>query len=214
MNPLASNHEAIILPKGYLSWTQLDTWTKSPDTYVKYYMANQPRPHTVEMAFGKRSAEARENGDQSEIPVELRFELPEFKFDTLVEGVRCIGAADAMKADFGEFREDKTGVIPWTAKRVQGHDQLVFYAMLTLYQVGAIPNRAHVLWLPTKKNKHIEPTGALWNRVDNPIIERTGEPVYFTREFDPLEIDRMRRKTIDTAIAISNRYKKYIIDTI
>jgi hypothetical protein len=208
-----TEYQPYYLPKSYLSWTQLDTWRKSPDTYVKYYMENKPRPTTAEMAFGKKSAEGREKGDTHEIPKELQFEYPEFEFLTFVNGIKCIGAADAMSRTYKEFREDKTGVTPWTMKRVHGHDQLVFYAMLTFYQTGIVPERAHVLWLPTKKNKPVE-HGGLWNKADNPIIERAGEPVYFTREFDLDEIIRMRADTVRAARQISDRYVKFIADQI
>lgn len=194
-----------ILPKGYLSSSQIDMWESSKATYRKTYYENAPRITTPEMRFGSESAANREKGIHDEIPEHLRYDLPEFKLDVLVEGVRCIGAIDCCHSSFKMFREDKTGVKPWTDVLVQKREQLVMYATLLKYQTGIMPDYCDLVWIETKR---LDSTG-VWS-ANKKVIVATGYVKSFRRNFEKKEIDRMVKKILRVAQDISEDYNRYL----
>lgn len=181
-------------------------WESSRATYRKNYYENAPKINTPEMRFGSESAANREKGIHDEIPEHLRYDLPEFKLEITVEGVPCIGAVDCAHSSFKMFREDKTGVNPWTEVMVHKHDQLVMYATLLQYQTGVTPEYCDLVWIETKR----VPKKALGLPMGKYDIVATGNVETFRRNFDAREVDRMVKKIQQVAQEISEDYTQYL----
>jgi len=50
---MIDNNEIILLPKGYLSWSQCEIWEKSPERYKKEYFTDGSKLDTDALRFGK-----------------------------------------------------------------------------------------------------------------------------------------------------------------
>jgi hypothetical protein len=81
------------LPKGYLSFTQIECWEKSPDTYRKKYYGGVQFATTPAMEFGNFVTKAMENNEEwvAFIP---RLEKFERELLVNVEGIPVKAAID------------------------------------------------------------------------------------------------------------------------
>ena len=71
----------ILLPKGYISWSQLNLFERSPKQYRKHYILGEPSFINDAMVYGKKLADALEGNDAGDdetitMLVEL---LPKYK---------------------------------------------------------------------------------------------------------------------------------------
>jgi hypothetical protein len=57
-------HENLILPKGYLSWSQKDCWDGNPARYAKEYFDDGPRLDTMYLRFGGQFSRMVEDLEQ------------------------------------------------------------------------------------------------------------------------------------------------------
>lgn len=111
-----------------LSHSQLNTWAYSKEDWYNKYILNKPIEPSPEMEFGKKFAEAIENGKPL-APVTL---LPavEHKFEFIFSGIHCVGYADTFdNVTFKQLGEYKTGNKIWDKKRVDDHEQFDFYCL-------------------------------------------------------------------------------------
>lgn len=51
---MSVEHPSLLLPKGYLSWSQLDTWIKNKPRYIKEYFQDGERLKTRYLDFGSK----------------------------------------------------------------------------------------------------------------------------------------------------------------
>jgi hypothetical protein len=107
----------------------------------------------------------------------------------------------------GNFREYKTGKIPWTQAKVQKHDQLTFYATALKWSTGKMPEYCDLDWIETKESK--TESDDFWRGSDK-ILNVTGRVVSFHREFDEREVERMEQLIVKCAEQISCAYKSFI----
>ena len=56
----------LINPRGYLSWTQVSLWVRSPEKYVSQYMHGEEGFHNSGMEYGSRVSHALVSGEQDE----------------------------------------------------------------------------------------------------------------------------------------------------
>jgi len=198
-----------VLPRGYLSWSQLNCWLTSPARYRKEYFENAGKVETRHMRYGKGIANLIEAGEHKKIlPDLVLYEKPEFKIETVVVDIPTLSFLDTYDPTLNVFREYKTGKHPWTQQRVQKHDQLVFYATVLKWSIGKMPEYCDLDWLETvedgatiKEDFWSERTG---------VIHVTGKIFSFRREFDERETERMEHLIIRTAEEISEAYIRYI----
>ncbi len=186
-----------LLPRGYISWSQLEIFRKSPDNYVHMYIEGGKRLDTKYTRFGRKihqDLEDLEDGREKEIRVN-------------VNGVPILSYIDHFDETTGIFRDTKTGKTPWTQVKVQKHDQLVFYAMAIKHSTGITPKECYIDWIGTRDAVQKEMSG-LHNK--QPEVELTGESGTFKREITEKEIERMERELVEVAEKISNTYKKWI----
>ena len=179
-------------PRAYLSWSQFDLWTRSPDQYVMKYIYREEPPTTPAMMLGKRMADMLEN---REIPAaDQMFEhyrqfLP--RYEHREKDIRCeyagvpllakpdgftvhtafngIGSIDEIHAtmnfDLGEYKTGKS----WTQERADEHGQIDFYVISLLVSNGfsaadVARVRPVIHWIPTYTvNRMPTPTGEIVN---------------------------------------------------
>lgn len=152
----------LLSPRGYLSWTQVDMWTRSPDRYVRQYIHGAAGFENSGMAFGKGMSEALENGADSgdalmEAVVALLPRYAKAEHEIRVELktpygiVILLGKLDTFDPKPIRFREYKSGRVPWTQARANRHRQLLHYAALIYLKHGKIPTEAWLDWVETEE---------------------------------------------------------------
>jgi hypothetical protein len=160
----------LLNPRGYLSWTQVDMWLRSPVTYARRYFDNEAGFENDAMRFGKVTSDAlehdRANGDdimQAVISLLPAYDKPENEIkaplDTPYGEVIMLGKLDTWKPL--AFREYKTGIVPWTQGKAEKHKQILHYATLMFLTEKVVP-KAHLDWIQTRRNEdtgEIEFTG-------------------------------------------------------
>ena len=229
---MIDNNE-IILPKGYISWSQLEIWEKSPERYKREYFTDGSKLDTDALRFGKfiassieRVLELEKEGYNkleiipmimSELAMDYltaetlvnleKGEVAEHKMFQDIKGIKCLSFIDSYYTDTSNFREYKTGKIPWTQAKVQKHGQLLFYATMLTHISGKMPHHCHLDWIETENVERGEMDGL---GHEQPKLKLTGRITTFEREFDSREIDGMEQRIVRVATEISNAYKQYL----
>lgn len=204
-----NQYPKLIMPKSWLSWTQLSCWLSNPTRYKKEYFENGQKLDTKFLRFGKNIAQLIEEGRHKILLPDLEcYDTPEHKIETKVKHIiPCLSFLDSWDSKLNVFREYKTGKHPWTKVKVQKHDQLVFYATTLKWSTGKIPEYCDLDWIETVENQ--EESVDFW-RESSKIINVTGRIVSFHREFDEREIERMEELIEKVAWQISDAYQDYL----
>lgn len=187
------------LPKGYLSWSQLDLVERNEMEYVDGYIKGMGRFESEAMMVGQRFAQAMETGDMGDEDDAFKFlvgvavpklEVSEMEIGAVVNDIPLVGKPDTAMGNLTAFREYKTGRLEWNQTRVNRHGQLVFYALIMFMHTGKMPD-AHLDWIKTEYDEY----GAL--RV-------TGDIDSFHRKpFDLLELSAMTKRIENAAKKIT-----------
>lgn len=197
-----------LLPKGYLSWSAIDCWMRSPERFRREYFENGKKLDTKYLRFGSGIAQLIEENKHKELlPDLIVYSQPEFKIECEVAGVPMVGKIDTYDPEKNVFREYKTGKNPWDQRKVQKHDQLVVYATLLKCVTGKMPEYCDLDWIETRDGG-LE-VDDFW-RTNEAKINVTGRIVSFHREFDEREIDRMEFVIQKAAEEITEAYKEFI----
>lgn len=199
MIEIASGIEGLMLPRGYLSYSQMTCWLTNRERFRREYFENGKKLNTKYLTFGKGTAEERSRRTL------LPGQVTELKIRVLIRGVPVLSFIDFYDASLHEFEEDKTGKVPWTQAKVQKHEQLAYYATVLKAYFGTMPARCRLNWLETEEGSGDD----FWARAEKKL-KLTGKTVQFVREFDGREVDRMERLILKSAIEISNAYKLFI----
>jgi hypothetical protein len=195
----------LLLPTGYLSYSQYTCWKTSPGRYRREYFEGGKKLDTKYLRFGKEFAEKLERGEILNMP---SYHNPEVKMIVIVAGVPTIGYIDDMdKIAPHPFNEYKTGKIPWTAKKVQKHEQLPWYSMQIKWsnEARVISPYCNLVWVETVENLE----GTFWDRADK-ALKTTGRIEIFRRDFDEREIERLEKDVVKVALEISEAYRAFI----
>ena len=152
----------INLPRGYLSWSQVDLWSKSKKQYAKRYFYGEKGFTNKAMRYGSKFADAMETGEPSgDELLDLvaktveKYEVPEYKLEAVIKSkeynVPLLGYIDTSHDPPSKgFREYKTGKIPWTQKRADNHKQLPFYALMVYLNEKKLPKSIFLDWVETE----------------------------------------------------------------
>jgi len=150
-----SEHNRILTPRPYLSWSQMNLFERDPAAYIAQYLSGAVEQVSTAMAFGKRIAGGLEANATDDDEVErLRTFLPkfpkkEYEIKVAYSGVPLLAKPDMFcpwKVRIGEL---KTGKFPWTQARVNEHGQLKFYALAAWLKYKRIP-KVELYWAPTE----------------------------------------------------------------
>lgn len=149
--------------RGYLSWTQIDMWHRSPQRYIEKYIKGGGREITNSgMEYGKVTSTALETGDYGDDEllkavgsILPRYDSPEHELkvemDTNHGKVTLLGKLDSFDTKTKSFREYKTGRVKWTQEKANKHKQLHHYASLIWMLYGKMPPEIHLDWIETEE---------------------------------------------------------------
>lgn len=201
---MARAPKTINLPRGYLSWTQLQLWEKNPREYERIYFYGGTVPRNRYMDFGGEVAEDGENGTSERESIKaLNLLLPTYdsverKIDAEIKTaaglLRVHGRLDTAKKNLSGFRERKTGTVPWTPAKVARHGQIDFYYMLIYLHTGKLPKDAWLDWAQTRVN-------------DDEEIELTGHTQEFAATRTMADVLRMITRAKKAALEINAAYE-------
>jgi len=174
------------LPKGYLSHTQMDSWTKSKKEYRKRYYEGCPMYITPELEFGKKIAnqyEALHTDPQTDVEHPIIRNLPrgdvaEYELRCSIRDIPVLGFIDSYETDTNHIRELKTGKTPWTQARVDRHPQLKMYCACIKAIVGEYNPYVDLLWVQTENVEDMTEIDGM--KFGTRKIQLTGEYDRFT----------------------------------
>lgn len=203
----------ILLPRGYLSWSQVTCWKSSQDRYRREYFEKSSKLDTKFLRFGKVIAKMIEDGTHHTIlPSLVVYDEKEYKIESRIRHVvpvlSYLDGYDPAFNIFGEYKTgklDKKGNPPWSLAKVQKHDQLTFYAMALRIETGHMPEWCELHWIETMEDV---PKSSFFG--NDAKIRTTGRIETFRRHFDPRELDRMEEEIVRVALEISEAYRAYI----
>ena len=189
----------LLLPRNYLSWSQVSLYEYSPEQYRRDYILGEERTITPAMEYGKKLATILEKGDdEKDILITGLFHLlPKYKvaekeLTAEMSGIKLLGKLDSYDPKTHNFYEYKTGK-KWTQRRVDNHGQLTFYSMLIYLNYKILP-KMKLIWVETE-NKEGE-------------IQATGKIKEFETERTLPDILKFMAKIKKVAQAISAMYRK------
>jgi len=201
-----------LLPKGYLSWSQMQVWETNKGRYRREYFETGKKLDTKYLRFGKSVAEKIEDGSYKDILPDLEvYQIPEYKILVTLDGVELLSYVDSYykpgEPDPNVFKEVKTGKHPWTQLKVQNHGQLLFYAVGLRIAHGSMPPFCELDWLETKDTERKEKSG-FYTEDDKIVL--TGKMKTFRRYFDERELDAMEARILKNAKEIDEAYRLFI----
>lgn len=172
-----SKYPTLILPKGYLSWSQMSCWMTNKPRYIKEYFEAGDRLDTRFLRFGSKFSKMVEKLDEimkvtpdrlsairklaEEYPMDENMEavlmeldtegISEFEIKCKIRGlVPVLAFLDKYRPRDGGIGEYKTGLVEWTLAKVQKHDQLTFYGVSLKWCGKPLPPCADLTWIQTK----------------------------------------------------------------
>lgn len=204
----------IQLPKGYLSFSQIQLWKSDRQKYIALYMDNRDelRTSNTGQEYGKIVADALEQGvETGDILTDSAMLLLK-KYDVADQEIRVemktkygwlglLGKPDTLNSKTLEWGEFKTGKNPWTQKSAQNHPQMKFYAMLIYLKYQKLTKEAFLQWIETEQTTEgIKPTGRVETfRVVftlNDILKTMAETIAVAREIETVWVTHIIKPTI------------------
>lgn len=182
---------------GYLSWSKMQLFKKDRNLFYQVYIEGQDQFRTKYLELGKTLAKALEGDEQilEQDPM-LRYikaimpayDKPEYKMDTVVEGVPIRFVPDTFNSRTKAFREYKSGKL-WTPSMANKHGQMKFYATGIYYKYGVLLNHCYLDWAKTEED------------------EKTGE-LYLTGDVTSFKVEIKMRDIILTAGEMVKTWKE------
>jgi len=193
--------------KSYISWSQLDLFSKNPSRYIAQYFGGKWDEGTPEMRYGGYIAKLIEDGKHKELlPDLIVYPVSEHKIMTTIGDVPTLSYIDSYDPETNTFREYKTGKAPWTHPKVYKHGQLLFYAVVLRKLTGKMPEYCHLDWIETVDHT---PQSTLEGFSNNKEIKVTGKITTFERRFTERELDMFEERIIETYQKIKDEWEKY-----
>lgn len=119
------------LPKGYLSWSQIDLVERDPDEYVRRYIYGEQQEENDYMRFGTKTHKTLSRGK------------PDVGIECILtrkgKELRVIGFLDDVED--GVDVEYKTATKLWTMQRAKEHGQMKLYSLIRYKTTGKIPKQ-------------------------------------------------------------------------
>lgn len=193
----------MLLPKPYISVSQVNLWHSDRQKYIDRYFLNLPEESSIFMDFGKQFATSTETFIKDGI---IDDNLPHFYLDKIrpmkgleaekeiglsINGVQIIGYIDAYDRANNKVIDFKTSGKPWIIDTLKNSLQMKVYALAMFTNGEEIPV-SQINWLGTKKVKN--------------EIQFTGESYELTYQFQMKELLEAVNFIFDTAKQISKEY--------
>ncbi len=202
----------LVLPKGYLSWSQLDLWEKDKAKYKRQYFMGEKSYQNDAMRYGSHISDVFEGKAKPLDHVEQSVKLlaqkcgnPEREIRVGIKTnygiVYLYGRVDDMEeTPGGIFIENKTGTNKWTQKKANSHGQVHFYFVLIGEEKGQRPRHGVLQYLPTEEILGI-------NQYHRRL---TGEILPFIVEWNMGDEMEIRRRIENAAREIDVEYRAFI----
>jgi hypothetical protein len=201
------NTMTIMLPKPYISFSQLALFSQNKEQYRKQYYEQQYSGSSPELRYGSHVHKLYENNDPSvsHLP---RYDIPEKRFEVTIEGIQVVGIIDSLSSFDLSFIDLKSGAKKWTEKKVTQHKQLPFYAMILSAIHEQYEYNSSILWVGTRKIYKQGWDGESY-RSKKYDIELTGEWLKLDRVITRDDIMATKEWLVSTTMAISSDYAEY-----
>lgn len=212
----------LILPRPYLSHSQIELWEKSRESYRNTYYAGKTFDGNMYTEFGNAVTLAMEAGEPwvqfilDEIRNVCGFNFSQFERDFVVDidGIPFRGHIDQFDPrDGGIIAEQKTVMRPWSANKIANHKQFDRYSLAVEIMDGTVNDLAYFIDARTEKKRKsdivcgIEVFGdeelALTGEVN--VIERIITAADREREFE--NIGRVGREIAEDFAAYKHLYQ-------
>lgn len=201
----------LILPRTYLSWSQMNCFLTSPARFRKEYFENGPRLTSKYLSFGKDVHKLIEDNKHKDIlPDLVVYDVRELEIRVDVQGVPILAYIDSYDPTKNVFRDTKTGIVPWDKAKVIKLGQLPFYAVALKHKYGKVPEYCHLDWLQSKEGKKDDAEVVDFWRTNESELNLTGYMRSFQRDFDEREIEKMEELIVKTAEQISEAYQNFL----
>lgn len=193
----------ILLPKKYLSYSQINLWKRSPEKYKRTYFEGEEYPTNQAIDFGKNFAEILEGKKKTDdiIVQGVICQIP--KYDTIekeikvkIEDINLLGYLDSYCSKTHNFYEYKTGKMDWTQDKVDKADQITFYAMLVYLKYKVVPKNISLIWAKTE--------------IEDDIIQFTGDVKEFKTSRVLVDILKMMVEVKKIAKEIDVEYREFL----
>lgn len=209
--------QELLLPKPYLSYSQVRLWLDDKQAYRDRYYLGITKPGSKYMLFGSEFAQGLEDGTIN-LPALTQYPVQEFEANVDVDEVPFHGWIDQYWPEKHKFREIKTGCPRpdgkprWSDELVKKHLQLDIYSLLIWIKTGKIDDECHLDWVKTRpKTKIIYFGKTALCSLSQTEMEVTGEVETFRRVIT--HEDRMKAKALIKSVAyeISADYKAWLL---
>ena len=199
----------MLLPKKYISVSQINLWYSDRQKYINLYFLNLPEEPSIYMEFGKRFAEDTEAFIKNGIIMET---FPDFYIDKIqslkgleaekpislsINDIQVVGYIDAWDRENNRVIDFKTSGRPWTMHTLHNSLQMKVYALAMFVNGDTIPE-SQINWLGTKRTKN--------------GLSFTGECYELNHTF---EMDDLLKAIVlieQTCKEISDTYKRFLND--
>lgn len=195
--------EKLLLPKSYLSYSQMNSWKWSREKYKEIYFEGKPYPTNPMMDFGKNFSEIMDGKKKTDdiiiqgvVSLMPRYDTSEKEIRESIEGIKLLGYLDSYCSKTHDLYEYKTGTALWTQSKVDKADQLTFYSMLIYLKYKIIPENISLIWAETT--------------IEGDLVQFTGNVKRFETSRELADVLRMLARTKKVAREISEAYKEYL----
>jgi hypothetical protein len=154
----------MLLPKPYISVSQINLWYSDRQKYINRYFLNLPEEPSIYMNFGKQFATSTETFISYGM---IDKNLPLFYLDKIksmigleaekeislsINDIQVKGFIDAWDVENNRVIDFKTSGKPWTMDTLKDSLQMKVYALAMFVNGESIPE-SQINWLGTKKTK-------------------------------------------------------------
>jgi hypothetical protein len=199
----------MLLPKPYISVSQINLWYSDRQKYINRYFLNLPEEPSIYMNFGKQFAEDTEAYIKDGIIMDT---FPDFYIEKIrpmkgleaekpislsINDIQVVGYIDAWDRENNRVIDFKTSGKPWTMDTLKTSLQMKVYALAMFVNGDTIPE-SQINWLGTKMTKN--------------GLSFTGESYELNHTF---EMDDLLKAIVlieQTCKEISEVYKRFLND--
>lgn len=154
----------MLLPKKYISVSQINLWYSDRQKYIDRYFLDLPQEPSIYMDFGRQFATSTETYINDGI---IDNNLPHFYLDKIrplkgleaekpislsINDIQVVGFIDAWDMANNRIIDFKTSGKPWTIHTLQCSLQMKVYALAMFVNGDKIPE-TQINWLGTKRTK-------------------------------------------------------------
>lgn len=151
----------LILPRGYLSPSQVEMYETDRPKYIRKYILEQDISFSSKYTdYGNKFGSAMETDEETDDElINLAMDMvPKYSYrekilETMVETKDgwfiMMGKLDTFEEEPLMMREYKTGGPKWTQARVDKSNQVIHYISLIYLIYKRLPEKAHLDWLQT-----------------------------------------------------------------